>query len=78
MSTRLVNCGPALRRLRKARALRQADLAARAGVTKAMISSYEAGRTQSSLASLDKILAALGASLYELAQVLDAVNEVRS
>ena len=65
--------GSALRVLRQRRGLRQKEAAARAGVTKAMMSAYEQGKVRPCLASLERILDALGASLSELDQELRLV-----
>lgn len=64
--------GRALRWLREERGLRQYHLAEEAAITKAMLSSYETGRQNPSLETLDKVLRALGCDLHELADTLDA------
>jgi len=66
--------GPALRRLRQRRRLRQWQLAKRAGVTKAMVSSYERGRRLPSLRTLLLLLAALGADFGVLQRAIDNVE----
>lgn len=63
--------GFALRFLRSQRKLRQRDVAARAGITSSMLSGYENGRKLPTLASLDKILEALGCSMRELVDALE-------
>lgn len=65
--------GPALRLLRDRRRIRQYQLAELAGVTKAMLSSYETGSSIPSLQSLSSILHALNSDLHELQQAMDAV-----
>ncbi len=55
--------GPRLRRLREQAGLSQRELARRAGVTNATISQVEQGRVSPSVASLHKIVDALGLSL---------------
>ncbi len=67
--------GKAIQWLRQEAELRQNEVAGRAGITKAMISSYESGRSQPTVATLDKILAAIGADMYELCDALDLVND---
>ncbi len=66
--------GKAIQWLRQNAELRQNEVASRAGITKAMISSYESGRSQPTLMTLDKILAAVGANLYAFSEALDLVN----
>ena len=63
-----------LRRLRRQRRLSQSALARRAGITRAMISAYENGHSQPSLATLDRLLAALEVTPGELAAALDAAK----
>lgn len=67
--------GRALRWLREKEGRRQYETARAAGVTKAMLSAYETGKQSPSLASLEKILDALGVDLLALARALDHVNE---
>lgn len=67
--------GKAIQWLRQEAELRQNEVANRAGITKAMISSYESGRSQPTVATLDKILSAIGADMYELCDALDLVND---
>ena len=69
--------GKALRWLREKEGRRQYEIARTAGVTKAMLSAYETGKQAPSLASLERILDALGADLVDLARALDHVNERR-
>jgi uncharacterized protein len=59
-----------LRSARRRARLTQTQLAARAGVTQSVISAYEAGRRQPSLATLGSLIAATG---YELDLQLRAV-----
>ena len=58
--------GPTLRRLRRLRGMSQRDVAQASGITRPMLSGYERGRTLPSVETLDRLLAALGASLAEL------------
>lgn len=67
--------GKALRWLREKKGLRQYEAAARASITKAMLSAYETGKQHPSLDTLEKILGALDAELADLARALDLVNE---
>lgn len=65
--------GPALRLLRSRRHLKQMAVAAKAGITKAMLSSYETGSATPSLQSLTAILGALETDFRELQDALHAV-----
>lgn len=67
MSTGVHYVGPALRMLREQQERRQQEVASAAGVTKAMLSAFERSRRRPSLASLDRILDALGVHLAHLA-----------
>jgi len=61
--------GAALRHLRLhggSAPRKQMDVAAEAGVTRGMLSSYERGRQEPSLKNLDRVLQALGADLAQL------------
>ena len=62
----LAHLGPALRRLRQVRDLRQHELAEAAGVTKSMVSAYERGRRRPSLPTLVQLLNAVGADFAVL------------
>lgn len=73
----LRSIGPALRLLRERRDLRQYVVAERAGVTKAMLSAYENGKRRPSLGTLDRLLAALGADLGDLARAMAHVLKRR-
>lgn len=66
--------GKAIKWLREDADLRQNEVAGRAGITKAMISSYESGRSLPTVATLDKILGALDADLFALCNALELVN----
>lgn len=58
--------GPALRRLRELRALKQYELAHRAGLTKGQLSAYETGARSPSIRTLESILVALQVDLRHL------------
>lgn len=62
--------GTALRWLREARGQRQYEVAAAAGITKAMLSAYETGRQKPSIETLEKLLQALGCDLHDLDDAL--------
>lgn len=62
--------GQALRQLRQERELRQYEVAERAGITRTMLSSYEAGKVMPHLATLASILEALDADLETLDRAL--------
>ncbi len=66
--------GPALRLLRGRRHLKQMQVAAMAGITKAMLSSYETGAATPSLQSLTSILGAMGSDFREFQEALHAVK----
>ncbi len=65
----------ALRWLRLQHRRKQCEVARTAGITQAMLCSYEQGKRQPSLRTLDKILDALGVDLPDLFQVLEAVRQ---
>ena len=71
----LSGLGKALRWLRAKQDRRQYELAAAAGITKAMLSSYETGKQKPSLDTLEKVLDTLGADLADLHGALQIVNE---
>jgi transcriptional regulator with XRE-family HTH domain len=77
-SSPLSGLGPALRRLRMHRGLRQFETAAAAGITKAMLSAYENGKRRPSLKTLDQILAALAADLGDLHHALAVERRERA
>ncbi len=62
--------GIALRAIRESRNLLQRQAAERMGITRSMLSMYERGHTQPTVATLERILAALGANLGTLAEHL--------
>lgn len=69
--------GPALRFLRlhgPSAPSKQKEVAARAGVTKGMLSSYERSKQEPSLSTLARLLAALDADLYQLDWALRMVG----
>jgi transcriptional regulator with XRE-family HTH domain len=66
--------GPALRLLRTRRGLRQYQVADKAGITKAMLSSYEIAGVKPSLQSLTSILNALETDLAEFQQAIDIIT----
>lgn len=73
----LSNVGPALRYLRLhggREPRKQMDVAAVAAVTRGMLSSYERGKQEPSLATLERVLEALGADLVKLQWALRMVE----
>ena len=68
----LAGLGSALRRLRINRGLKQYEMAAAAGITKAMLSAYETGKRRPSLKTLSQLLEALDADLGDLHRALVA------
>jgi transcriptional regulator with XRE-family HTH domain len=71
-ATPLDRLGPALRRLRKKRDMKQYEVADAAGVTKAMLSAYETGKRRPSIRTLESLLEAMRASLGDLHMALMA------
>lgn len=69
------NLAQALRRMRTRQHRRLQDVAKAAGITKAMLSSFETGRRVPSLPSLAKVLTALDADFNDLQMVLDRFVE---
>jgi transcriptional regulator with XRE-family HTH domain len=70
----LLYIGPALRRMRQQRQMRQVDLAGRARITKAMMSAYERRRRFPSLRTLSKILDGLYANVTDLGAAMDEIE----
>src|ERR1700760_1892729 len=71
----LLQCLPkALKLVREAAGYRQTAASARSGLSKAMLSSYETGKTLPSLGSLATLLAAIG---KDFADFQDAIDKVR-
>ncbi len=66
--------GEALKLLRSRRGWPQKQLAARAGITRGMVSSYEKGRQTPTLLTLERMLKALEADLCDLFCALEFVN----
>ncbi len=62
--------GAALRAIRESRNLLQREAAARMGISRSMLSMYENGHTQPTVATLEKILGAMDANLGTLAEHL--------
>lgn len=74
MVTSLDQLGIALRLLRARRNLPQGEVAARAKMTKAMLSSYETGHTLPSFPSLTAILNALSEDFHSLQEALKFIQ----
>jgi transcriptional regulator with XRE-family HTH domain len=66
----------ALKLLRQGTGLRQTEVSKRSGLTKAMLSSYETGKTLPNLGSLTAFLMAMDKDLSDLQTVLDMVRKV--
>ena len=66
----------ALKLIRQSTGLRQTDVSERSGLTKAMLSSYETGKTLPTLVSLTAFLVAIGKDLSDFQEVLDMVRKV--
>jgi transcriptional regulator with XRE-family HTH domain len=73
--SRFENVGKALRLIRERQGLSQKDLAAKAGITSAMLSNYETGEKKPSIDSLGKVVEALGLYMGKLDDALDMVND---
>jgi transcriptional regulator with XRE-family HTH domain len=69
---------PALRIARAFRGRRQTVVAEQAGITKAMLCAYELGERRPSLATLEKIAAALEIDLGVLYRLMVVVRELRA
>lgn len=70
--------GPALKRMRQERGLKQIQVALGSGLSKAMVSSYEAGHALPSLESLSAYLGALGCGLGDLQKAMDRIVAERA
>ena len=66
----------ALKLIRQGAGLRQTDVSERSGLTKAMLSAYETGKTLPTLVSLTAFLVAIGKDLSDFQEVLDMVRKV--
>ncbi len=64
----------ALKRVRQATGLRQIDVSARSGLSKAMVSAYEGGKALPSLRSLSAFLGAIGRDLSDLQEAVDEMR----
>lgn len=64
----------ALRRVRQATGCLQVDVATRSGLTRAMVSAYEGGKSIPSLGSLSVYLGAIGRNLGDLQAELDRLS----
>jgi len=70
--------GPALRRLRQTRHLKQYEAARLAGVTKAMLSAYETGRRLPAVKTLARLLRALRSDLRALHEAMEWAEQERA
>jgi transcriptional regulator with XRE-family HTH domain len=66
----------ALKLMRQGTGLRQTEVSQRSGLTKAMLSSYETGKTLPNLPSLTAFLVAMDKDLSDFQEVLDMVRKV--
>ncbi len=66
----------ALKLIRQGAGFRQTDVSERSGLTKAMLSSYETGKTLPNLGSLTAFLSAIDKDLSDFQEVLDMVRKV--
>jgi len=66
--------GRALRRLREEKGLLQKEVSERSGVTKGMLSRLENDKADTTLGTLGRILAGMGADLEDFTRVLEAVR----
>ncbi len=73
--TRFDNLHKALRLLRRRDGRSQVEVAEAAGISAAMLSNYEKGTKTPTMASLGKLLDALGVPLQRLDEALDLVND---
>lgn len=65
-----------LKLMRQGTGLRQTEVSERCGLTKAMLSSYETGKTLPNLGSLTAFLLALDKDFSDFQEVLDMVRKV--
>ncbi|HET9210644.1 MAG TPA: helix-turn-helix transcriptional regulator [Thermoanaerobaculia bacterium] len=71
----LLQCLPkALKLVREGAGYRQTDAAARSGLSKGMLSTYETGKTLPSLGSLTTLLASLGKDFADLQEAIDKLR----
>lgn len=73
----LANVGKNLRRLRDERDLSQSALAETSGLSRRMISAIEGGETNVSLASIDRLAAAMSVTFSEIVRPLDTADGSR-
>lgn len=66
--------GPAIRRLREARGLRQSDLADKVRMNRASLSRVENGRVQPKLETVKKVLEALDVGEMELTRTIEGIR----
>lgn len=74
MSSAYPSLGPALRFLRTRRHLKQTEVSAKSGMTKAMLSAYETSKNTPSFPSLIAYLRAVAADFVDLQNALEAVG----
>ena len=67
--------GPALRRLRQLRGMTQTQIAERCGCSKAMLSSYERGRSLPRLPTLFRVLDGMGWRVLDFGRALEHVEQ---
>lgn len=72
--TEFAGLGRALKLLRKGVGLKQKELAARAGITPAMISNYETEKAMPQIPTVESLLAALGKDRFDLLNAIEEVN----
>lgn len=66
----------AMKLIRQGEGLRQTDVSERSGLTKAMLSAYETGKTLPTLVSLATFLTAIGKDFADFQEVLDLLRNV--
>ncbi len=71
----LAGIGEALKLLRKTTGLKPRELGDRAGVTPAMISTYETGRAVPLIPTVESLLHAMGFDRFDLINAIEAAND---
>jgi transcriptional regulator with XRE-family HTH domain len=70
----LEHVGPALRRLRQLRGLKQVQVAARSGCSKAQVSAYERGKRLPRVDTLFRLLDAMGCRARDFGRAVEYVE----
>ncbi len=71
----LTGIGQALKLLRKRTGLKQREVGEKAGVTPAMISTYETGKAVPLIPTVESLLDAMGFDRFDLLNAIEAAND---